>query len=222
MRLPFTIDQFLRGFHSYNDAVWPMQWFLNALAIVAVVAAIRGGRRASVAAVAILSVLWVWVGIVYPSAFLGTTNRAAVIMGIPFIIQGILIARLGFSGASRLRYERHFDGTSMIGLALVAYALIVYPVLGYMLGHRYPSAPTFGVPCPTTIFTFGMLLLAALPRARALIVIPIGWTIFATSAVWQLGMWEDLGLPVAAILAAIILLFRKPSDRGTAVALARA
>jgi len=27
----------------------------------------------------------------------------------------------------------------------------IYPAVGFPLGHRYPSWPTFGVPCPTTI-----------------------------------------------------------------------
>jgi hypothetical protein len=39
--------------------------------------------------------------------------------------------------------------------------MVVYPLLGIRFGHSYPRAPLFGVaPCPTTIFTFGLLLWA--------------------------------------------------------------
>ncbi|WP_414541485.1 DUF6064 family protein [Nostoc sp. CCY0012] len=29
----------------------------------------------------------------------------------------------------------------------------MYPLIGYALGRIFPTSPTFGVPCPTTIFT---------------------------------------------------------------------
>jgi|WetSurMetagenome_2_1015567.scaffolds.fasta_scaffold1055146_2 hypothetical protein len=35
MNLPFTIDQFLGVFISYNTSIWPVQIALNALALVA-------------------------------------------------------------------------------------------------------------------------------------------------------------------------------------------
>lgn len=38
----------------------------------------------------------------------------------------------------------------MTGSLLMLYAMMIYPALGYFLGHVYPKAPTFGVPCPTT------------------------------------------------------------------------
>ncbi|WP_339379209.1 DUF6064 family protein [aff. Roholtiella sp. LEGE 12411] len=33
----------------------------------------------------------------------------------------------------------------------------IYPLIGYSLERTFPSLPTFGIPCPTTIFTFGLL-----------------------------------------------------------------
>jgi hypothetical protein len=52
----------------------------------------------------------------------------------------------------------------VLGVALIAYAVVIYNALGYVLGHSWPNLPVFGVaPCPTTIFTFGMLLLATGP-----------------------------------------------------------
>jgi hypothetical protein len=44
------------------------------------------------------------------------------------------------------------------GALLVFYAMVIYPLLDSVLGHGSPQAPLFGVtPCPTTIFTFGLL-----------------------------------------------------------------
>jgi hypothetical protein len=54
----------------------------------------------------------------------------------------------------------------------VVFALVLYPVIGYTFGHIYPSSPTFGLPCPTTIFTFGIFLWSDKRLPVAILVIP--------------------------------------------------
>ena len=59
-------------------------------------------------------------------------------------------------------------------LLLVAYAAVLYPLLGQWSGHVYPAQPTFGItPCPVTLFTFGALLLTSAPLPRWLLIIPL-------------------------------------------------
>jgi hypothetical protein len=215
MTLPFTIDQFLGVFEQYNETVWPSQWILNALAIVAVVGAVKGTRLGSRTAIIILATLWVWTGVVYHFVFFRAINPAAAIFGVMFIGEGILIAWLGLAMRA-VRFERHLDLGRVTGLALIAYALIVYPLIGYAIGHRYPAAPTFGAPCPTTIFTFGMILLSARPRSRAVVFIPAVWSGLGLSAALQLGMLEDLGLiAAAAVTVGFVLMQRRVERRGS-------
>ena len=220
MNLPFTIDQFLDVFRRYNETVWPLQWILNALAVAGVVAALKGGRKATPVAVGILAALWIWVGVVYHLAFFRAINPAATIFGALFVLEGILIGWLGL-GRRAITFEGRSNASTVIGIGLVAYALIFYPLLGAALGHRYPSAPTFGVPCPTTIFTFGLTLMAAAPRSRVLILIPAAWSLLGLSAALQLGMWEDVGLVVAAIIATLFALFQRPAGQRGGLAFAR-
>lgn len=94
------------------------------------------------------------------------------------------------------------------------YAMVAYPLLGLALGHVYPRAPMFGVgPCPTTIFTFGVFLLAARPVPRALLAVPLLWSLLAVSAAFLLGVWQDLLLPVAGILGTVgVLVGGRRSD----------
>jgi hypothetical protein len=73
-----------------------------------------------------------------------------------------------------------------------------------MLGQRYPELPTFGLPCPTTIFTLGMLSLCPRPVPWTLYLIPGLWAVIATSAAWVFGIGEDLAL-VPALLASVAL-----------------
>src|SRR5207344_1316571 len=98
-------------------------------------------------------------------------NRAAYIFGSLFIIQGALFIYFAFC---KRNISFHFrpDIYGITGSFLILFALIIYPVLGYFLGHNYPAAPTFGLPCPTTIFTFGILLFADNIVPIVLIMIP--------------------------------------------------
>ncbi len=76
----------------------------------------------------------------------------------------------------------------------------MYPLLSTLIGHRYPEAPTFGLPCPTTIFTLGLLSWTRPSVPWPLTIVPIGWAIIGSSAAVRLGMWEDLGLGIGAML----------------------
>jgi len=209
MRIPFTIDEFLDLFRRYNEVVWPAQWILVLLAAATVVAALRM-RRPTRIPLLLLSVLWLWMGIVYHFVFFRSINPAAALFGALFVMQAGLLVWL----ASR-KPVRHFtlrrDSAGVLGVSMIVFALIIYPLLGWLLGHRYPYAPTFGLPCPTTVFTFGLLLLARPALPRSAFIIPVLWSVVATSAALQLGMMEDLSLPVAAIIAsAVVLQLHRP------------
>ena len=85
---------------------------------------------------------------------------------------------------------------------LVVVGLIVYPILSVLAGHHYPALPTFGLPCPTTIYTLGLLLwFERLPRSAA--VIPAFWAVIGTFAALQLGVPEDF-LLIASLLGSAV------------------
>ncbi|MGZ8491070.1 MAG: DUF6064 family protein [Gemmatirosa sp.] len=205
MRLPFTLVQFLDVMRRYNEAVWPMQLPLLLLGIGAVVLSVRGAPRAGRAVSAILGALWLWMGLAYHLAFFRAINPAALLFAAAFVAQGMLFLWLG-AWRDRITFAVRADRAGVAGAALVLYALVAYPLIGHVLGHRWPAAPTFGLPCPTTILTLGLLTWAA-PRSprvlAALLVIPIGWAVVGTSAALQLGMREDFGLTVAAVVAVL-------------------
>jgi len=155
----------------------------------------------------ILSLFWLWMGIVYHLIFFTTINKAAYIFGAIFIIQGILFLFAGIF-KNEFSFEFHPDKYGISGILLIVYALIIYPVLGYFLGHIYPSSPTFGLPCPTTIFTFGVLLLSDKKIPTYILAIPLIWSIIGFTAAFKFGVVEDTGLIIAALYTLAMLLIR--------------
>ena len=204
MDIPFTIDEFLDVFRRYNEAVWPAQWILVILAVAAAGAALRGHARAPLL---ILSFLWLWIGIVYHFAFFRSINPAAVVFGALFVVQAGIFGWLAFRKPVT-HFDVQRDLPSVLGGLMIAFSLIIYPSLGMLAGHRYPAAPTFGLPCPTTLFTTGLLLWAIPTLPRPVFIIPVLWSLIGTSAALQLGMVEDLSLAAAAVITTALLVVK--------------
>jgi Family of unknown function (DUF6064) len=61
--------------------------------------------------------------------------------------------------SKQMTYEIPQPGWRLyVSLFMMAWGIILYPLTGYMIGHRYPRVPLFGaMPCPTNIFTLGIL-----------------------------------------------------------------
>ena len=153
MTLPFSTDQFFGVFAAYNQTIWPAPVAAYLLGILAVgLVGTRAAYRDRVIS-GILALAWFWMGAVYHLLFFSTINTAAYGFGVFFIIQGLLLLWSGgYRGELVFRFQKDLVG--LLGLLFIVYAAVLYPLLGYTLGHTYPHAPLFGVaPCPTTIFT---------------------------------------------------------------------
>ena len=209
MKIPFSINDFLGVFENYNLSLWPAQILFYVLALVAMVMVIKNGPQSDRIVFAILAFFWIWMGLVYHILFFSAINRAAYLFGAVFIAQGILFLYQG-SVRQNIRLRFILDAHGVIGIVLILYALVVYPLFGHLMGHVYPGTPTFGVPCPTTIFTFGILLFSLNRIPWFCVLIPLLWSLVGFSAALNLSIKEDFGLVIAGILSAVILLIYKP------------
>src|SRR5512138_3940278 len=188
MALPFTVEQFLSIFERYNRAIWPAPVVAYGLGVAALALACRGGRGASRFVLAVLAAFWALNGAGYHLAFFRAVNPIATAFGVAFLAEAALLA-LAAARAEPLPFRFRPGPRQLVGIALAAYALIAYPLLGMAAGHAYPRAPMFGVaPCPTTIFTFAVLLLADAPVPAWLYAIPFLWSLLGVSAAAQLGI----------------------------------
>jgi hypothetical protein len=197
--LPFGREEFLDVIAAYNVAVAPMQLALLALAAAAIALPLVHAPHAGRWAAAALSLLWLWMGAVFHIGFFTDINPAAFLFGALFLLQGFLFAAVA---ASRGLPPPAWHGVQGLAAgALLVYGFVVYPAVANAVGHEYPRLPTFGLPCPTTIFTWAVLIVGEQRPPRFLFVVPALWSLLGVSAALQLGMWEDLGLAVAGVVA---------------------
>ncbi len=198
MKLPFDSIEFFDVFGAYNTAVWPLQIVLYLLTLFALLLFFKRHKYARQVAFYLLSVLWLFNGIGYHLLHFSVINKAAFVFGAMFVVQAFLFAWYAWKSPRTAPDINPVRWTA--SAILILYALFFYSLIGYFAGHQYPRAPVFGVaPCPTVIFTFGILLAAERLRWY-LYLIPLLWAIIGTSAAFVLGVREDFGLAAAAIV----------------------
>lgn len=198
MTPPFTLDQFLGVFESYNRAVSVAPFFLAVLAAVIVGMLYSRYQLKRGIVPYVLALFWLWMGIVYHILFFSRINPAALPFGVVFVVQALMFV---VAGARRwIQFEAAKNLRTIVGAGVMAYGLVAYPIIGAVVGHGYPLGPVFGAPCPTTIFTFGVLITSKQKYPAVLLVIPVLWSFLATQ-VLSLGIYEDAGLPLSAVLA---------------------
>lgn len=213
MNTPFTTAEFLDVFARYNRAVWPAQLVLYLLAgLVLWLAWRRPGARGGRVVAGLLAVFWGWMAVAYHAAFFTAVNPAAWLFAALFGVEAILFADAAARSRPAFRPARTPAGIA--GAALVAYALVVYPLIGQVAGPAYPRAPTFGLPCPTVIFTLGVLLWAERGSVPArLLPVPAAWSLLGAVAAYRHGIVQDYGLLVAGLVATPLVVWTRRQGR---------
>jgi hypothetical protein len=212
--MPFTTQQFLEVFARYNETVFPVQVLLLVAGLIAIRLAANGNSASSKVVVVVLSILWLWMGVIYHWLFFSEINSLAIMFGSFFVLQSLF---LFYAGVVRtdLSFRRRPGLRSLLGTVFIVYALLFYPIIGISFGHSYPYSPTFGLPCPTTIFTFGLLLRSGGSVPLYILPIPVLWSLLGSSAAFSMGMWEDVGLLIAGVIGGWLLIGShvRPSHR---------
>lgn len=217
--LSFTPEVFFALFEQYNRAIWPGQLFAYGLGIIALLLAFRPFPQRDRMIGAVLAFAWLWIGVAYHLLHFTQINFIAPAFAALFVIQSLLFTwTLMLRGRVTFRFRPDVFGWTGLGFAV--FAMVVYPLLGWLAGHGWPRSPVFGVtPCPTAIFTWGMLLLVQGRTPLHLTVIPLIWSLIGGSAAWLLEVPEDASLPLAAVTGFALILWKNRLAARTAAPL---
>ena len=211
MQLPFTKEQFFDLFAAYNVRLWPALvalWIASVLVSVLLLSSRRPPHRWISA---LLAAHWAWSAMAYHVGFFTRINQAAWGFAALFLLQAAVFSWVGVVQA-RLSFAPWRNAWAPVGWGLAAYSLF-YPAINAAQHLSVSRIPTFGVPCPTMIFTAGMLMFAT-PRSWRLSMVPVMWSVIGGSAAFLLGVSADYALPIAGLALAIFSLARR-SDAKT-------
>ena len=204
--MPFSVEEFFAVFARYNEAIWPLQIAAYVAGALVVGLVFRKSGWSTTVTALVLAAIWALNGIGYHWTFFAEVNPVARIFAGLFAVQALFLLASPWLFSNLVLVVRR-DLRSIIGLAMIFFAATLYPVWGAIAGHDYPSTPVFGVaPCPTTIFTVGVLLTGRWQAVRWLLIIPAIWSAIGGSAAILLQVPQDFGL-IATLLIILVFAF---------------
>lgn len=208
MKIPFTTEQFFQIIEKYNLAVFPAQLIIIILGVLTLVFLHSKKPELQSLIGGFIAILWIWTGIVYHLMFFTAINKPAYFFGAIFIIQGLLLLYETFV-SKKLQFSFKGQTIDYVAYFFIIFGLAIYPVLIYFPEKDINTTITLGLPCPTTILTFGFLMLTKTKFPKYLLIIPAIWTVIGTTAAFNFGVYPDYMIMISALVAIIYLLTRK-------------
>lgn len=199
--LLFSQRTYYRLFELYNLEWWPLQIVALALGVAVFMLLRRGGERAGRVTALILALGWLWVAWAFHLQRYASINLAAGYFAWAFTVQALLLLWLG-AVRGRLTPAPANRLLQRAGLGLVLFALLLYPLIGPLLGRSWPQAEVFGMaPDPTALATLGVLLFAGVRPAWLLFPVPLAWCLISGATLWAMDAPDFAVVPLAALLA---------------------
>lgn len=200
--LLFSPRTYYRLFELYNEAAWPMHIAAAAIGLVILALLLLRPPVAGRTIALLLAGCWAWIAWAYLGRSYATINWAAVYFAYGFAIQALLLLLTGAAGL--VKFTKPEPRLAQAGLGMFAFALLIQPLIGPLLGRSWSELELFGLaPDPTAVATLGVLLAA--DRIRfALMIVPLLWCAIGGATLWAMGAPDALILPAAGLLAALL------------------
>jgi uncharacterized protein DUF6064 len=220
--LLFSPRVYYRLFELHNQALWPAQTVTLVLGSAIFLLLFRAIHRTDPAAnanehfadrlvPALLGVLWIWIAWAFFFQRYASINWAAPYVAPVFACEGALLIATGTVGRT-LTFTPARGAYDLAGLALLAAAVVGYPLLAPVMGRPWLSAEVFGIaPDPTAVATLAVLALARGHARWFLAPIPLLWCLITGATLWTMEANDLLVAPLAALLALAIGYVRKPT-----------
>ena len=191
--MPFSVEDFFAVFAAYNAAIWPLRIVAWVGGLVVDVMLLRPSRTADAFIFLICSARGVTRGIGQRLTLFAAVDPAAGWFAALFVLQAVLRVAAPFLLRNDVVSGETVPGPTWVAGALILFALALYPLIGVFFGHRDTAGPVFGVaPCPTAIFTIGVLPIGDRKRMRWLLILPA-----VRSAAILLSVPQDCGFIAA-------------------------
>ena len=199
-------ELFYKRMLEYNTDVFPLMIFSYIFAIFILVMIGTKIQMKNRISGFFLSFLFVFIGLVTFIFYFGSVSSQYYVWGSLWVLQGIgFFLHSGIKNSMLIEYRK--DCKTVVATALIFSALMIYPVIGFLTGHGYPTGPIFGIaPCPVAIFTFALLILNRLAFSIALLIIPFLWSLTGIYAIFFLHVPQDAIEVIAGILGLFFIL----------------
>jgi hypothetical protein len=197
--LLFSPRTYHRLFELYNVAIWPLQLLGIAMGLAILALLMSQLKHEGRIVAGLLAVAWLWVAWAFLYDRYSQINWVAPWFAAAFALQALLLIVLGVMG--RIEFEPARGARFAVALAMVAIAVVGYPMLAPLFGRPWTTAEVFGMsPDPTAIATLAALALLRGAIRWLLIAIPLLACVLGTLTQRAMGEPEALVVAAAALV----------------------
>jgi hypothetical protein len=190
---------------AYNEAMWPVQAVLIiAAAYLTYRVFTRPSPKMDVWMKAFLAFAFAWDGVVFFLVFL--RNPVSLVTGLPLFI--IVSALFIVDIAGKKTHFRFPEDKWMRGFTVTWILLaLLYPLIGWPLGHVYPRVLLPLFPCPLTVFAVALVTAAAPKVDKKVWVALLPWALMGLPKCFgALDCYEDSILFADGVYGLIVLI----------------
>jgi hypothetical protein len=206
-----STETFYGVFEAYNTTWLPvLLLFWLALIICTYLLFAKPSDKTNALIKACLALIFAWNGIVFFFMYMKDTAASG---GIPMLAVGILFAVDVFRNKIKISFPEA-GWKKYVTLSLIIWALGLYTLASWLIGHPYLGGPLPVAPCPMTIFAIALLSATISIQGSkvdrptlTLLFIPLLWVAFfvGLGASFIYSFYVDLTLFVIGIYGLIIL-----------------
>jgi hypothetical protein len=211
--LLFSPRVYYRQFELLNEELWPAQLFTLAAGLAILALTLRPPSPATRAIPTALGLLWIWVAWSFLWQRYADINWAAAYVAPLFALQGLGLIWSGSAQRAPLGERSATGPVRWAGVALLAGAVLLYPVLPALFGRPWASAEVFGIaPDPTALATLAVLAGVRWRFRWLLIILPALWCAASGATLWAM-MAPDWFVPPLGAAIALALAARASAAR---------
>lgn len=203
-----TLERFLKYVSLYNQELYPAQFLMLGLGLIAVFLVFFRTKYSSRSIAAILAFFYGWIGIQFYMIYFQEFMPISYVFGILFLAQAFIFILEG-TIKNRISFQFKADLYGLTGALLIFYGIIGYQALEYILDRGYPEILSFGMfPCPTLIFSLGILLWTGKKFPAYVLIFPLIQALSGFIPAFMIGIVEDIGLIISGLLVLFMLAYR--------------
>ena len=209
--VPFAARSYWRMIESYNHRIWPLQVGALCVACALLWQVVHRSPMVVRLGTGALAVAWIWIGWAFLSNSYAQLSWAAPHMAVLFYAQGALLAVLCLRSVP----VRPLPVVRQTGIAILAYAAVLHPLLAPLTGRSVDSAEvTLIAADPTALATLGIAMALFQTRFVLLVsVVPALWCANSLLVHHVLQQIEFLTIIAALISAGLAMIFAWLSRR---------
>ncbi len=147
-----------------------------------------------------LAACYLWISVVFFARY-GSAEFHKGITAVYFGLISLLFFIDSFIGKIELQRNKRYDK-----LVLVLFVLfLLYPIVGLLLGRRFPEISMWLMPCPLTVFTITLLTSFLSAKEKWIYILPLLWALPGLPKSFLFNIQEDLILGIAGVAGVVVL-----------------